>query len=96
MALIKDGRIVADGWRYLPEADSDTGKSPELSLPVDLVVTTDQWQAHRDELLQRNGRLGILLKSDQPPSSIAEDLDHARALHHAENSGTTRWNPSNG
>jgi len=76
MALIRDGRIIADSWRYLPESKPDSSESPELTLPIDLIVTFDQWREHRDALVQRNGRLGVLLRSDQPPSSISDDLNH--------------------
>ena len=76
MALIKDGRIVTDSWRYLPDSESEPKGHAELALPFDLIVTLDQWRKHRETLLQRNRRLGILLRSDEPPSEISGDLEH--------------------
>jgi len=76
MPLIKDGSIATDSWRHLDQSKVEAQGCPELTLPVDLIVTVEQWQAHRDRLLARNGCLGILLHSDQPPSVISDDLDH--------------------
>ena len=69
MPLLKEGRIADDVWTPLPE---DADLTPE----GDLIVTLEQWQADRDRLLARNGRLGLRLKSDQSPAGVAEDLKH--------------------
>lgn len=69
MPLLKDGRIVDDVWTPLPE---DAALTPE----GDLIVTLERWQAERDGLQARNGRLGLRLRSDQSPAGIAEDLAH--------------------
>lgn len=67
MPLIKDGKIANDLWTRaaadapLPDADA-------------LLVPYDIWQAHREELRARKGRLGVLLAADQPPQLIADDL----------------------
>ena len=69
MPLLREGRIVDDPWTPLPE---DATLTPQSSFTVSL----EQWQAERDRLLARGGRLGLRLKSDQPPSAVAEDLQH--------------------
>jgi uncharacterized protein (DUF934 family) len=69
MPLLKDGQAVEDNWTTL---DDDT----PLAAECDLIVSLEQWQAGRDRLRGRNGRLGLRLASDQPPAAIAEDLEH--------------------
>ncbi len=67
MPLIKDDQLIDDPWTTAPD---------EGPLPVEerIIVSLERWQAARTELLARNGRLGIHLKSDQPPALIADDL----------------------
>ena len=74
MPLLKNGQIIEDTWSNLPEsANDDEGGA---ALDVDLIVTLEQWQSDRDALLKRNGRLGLRLRSDQPPAEIVADLEH--------------------
>jgi uncharacterized protein (DUF934 family) len=67
MALVKNGELVtspfidASGLDAIPSTGS-------------VIVSLDQWKAHRDELTRRGTPLGIRLHSDQPPELIAEDL----------------------
>ncbi len=67
MALLKRDRIVDDSWIV---AD-DTSPLPS-GVPV--VISYDRWMRDRDNLLNRNGALGIVLASDQSPELIADDL----------------------
>lgn len=69
MPLLKNGEVVDDPWTPLPE-------DGELTAEGDVVVTLEQWQGSRAELLARNGRLGLRLRSDQSPAQLAEDLEH--------------------
>ncbi len=68
MPLIKDRRIVADDWRHVADGEA---------LPAEggVIVSLARWQAERDSLDGRNAPLGIRLKSDERPDSIAADLD---------------------
>ena len=72
MPLIKNGELIADSWvevaseESLPEGSTDSG---------DIIVTLDHWQAERETLKLRNGRLGIRLSADQLADSIAEDVE---------------------
>ncbi|MEQ8356411.1 MAG: DUF934 domain-containing protein [Kiloniellaceae bacterium] len=69
MPLLKDGRIVEDLWAPLSE---DAALSPA----GDIIITLEQWQADREGLSNRNGRLGLRLRSDQSPAAFADDLEH--------------------
>ncbi len=74
MPLLKNGEVIDDTWSILPEsANDDDGGA---ALDVDLIFSLEQWQNHRDALLKRNGRLGLRLRSDQPPAEIVDDLEH--------------------
>jgi uncharacterized protein (DUF934 family) len=69
MALVKNGELVAS-----PFVDASSAETiPDEGA---VIVTLDQWKAHRDELLKRGTPLGIRLHSDQPPELIADDLAH--------------------
>jgi len=69
MGLIREGRLVPD-----PFTDaSELADLPENRL---LIVSLEQWQAHREALLARGAALGIRLRSDQSPAGIAGDLGH--------------------
>jgi uncharacterized protein (DUF934 family) len=69
MALIKDGKLVADTFVDASAADT-------LPPAGAVLVTLEQWQAQRAALLARGTPLGIRLHSDQPPDLIAADLPH--------------------
>jgi uncharacterized protein (DUF934 family) len=69
MALIRNGKLVDDIYidaRALDPVPTDR--------PV--IVSLQQWQAHRDTLLASKQPLGIRLQSDQPPALLAADLSH--------------------
>jgi uncharacterized protein (DUF934 family) len=68
MPLIKNGEIVQDPWS---EATADA-PLPEVDA---LLVPYALWKEHREELMKRNGKLGVRLAADQPPQLIAGDLD---------------------
>ncbi len=70
MALIKNGQITEDTWIPVT-ADDD-------SVPADgdIVVDLAHWQAERDGLIRRSGRLGIRLAGGQLIEEIEDDLAH--------------------
>ena len=67
MALLKNNAVIDD-----PFTDATGQETIPASGPV--LVDLDQWQTHREQLLQRDDPVGIKLESDQPPVLIAEDL----------------------
>ncbi len=69
MALIKDGKLVAD--TFVDAAT--TGAIPPAGA---VIVSLEQWQAERAALLARGTPLGIRLHSDQSPDVIAADVAH--------------------
>lgn len=70
--LIKDRKLVSDPWRRLRPADD--GSLPAIPPSGDLIVPLGLWQAERDALLVRPGRLGMWLDSNEEPGAVAEDL----------------------
>lgn len=69
MALIKDGKLVTDSF-------VDASAATEIPAAGPVIVSVEQWQAQRAELLVRDTPLGIRLRSDQSPELIAADLPH--------------------
>ena len=68
MALIKEGQVAQDTWRTLSDEDSIIGNGP-------VIISFERWRDAREALKRHNGPLGIRMKSDQPPSLIADDLE---------------------
>ena len=69
MALVKNGELVTSSF-----VDASGAEAIPPAGPV--IVSLDQWKAHRDELLKRGTPLGIRLHSDQAPELVAADLSH--------------------
>jgi len=69
MALVKNGELATSSF-----VDASGAESIPPTGPV--IVSLDQWKAHRDELVKRGTPLGIRMHSDQPPELIAADLPH--------------------
>ncbi len=72
MQIIKDKQITEDNWRYIEDdAPLCTG---------DICVSLKRWQTDREQLLKRDGRLGLRLQPDQPVEAIAEDLQYFQLI----------------
>jgi uncharacterized protein (DUF934 family) len=69
MALIKNGELATSSFVDVSAAEAIPPAGP-------VIVSLEQWQAHRDDLLKRGTPLGIKMHSDQPPELIAPDLQH--------------------
>jgi len=69
MGLIREGRLVPDPF-------TDASGLEHLPDGVPLIVSLEQWQTQRSGLLASGQRLGLRLKSDQPPRLVAADLGH--------------------
>lgn len=64
--IIKDGAIVADTYQLITEAGA---------LPAqDIVVSLDVWQQQREAILAHPYKKGVMLKPDQHPEVIANDV----------------------
>ena len=67
---IKDQKPAEDS--FLPF----TGLEDIDSLPTgDIYVPLDEWKIQRQELLKRNGRLGVLLSNTDDISELEDDLE---------------------
>lgn len=70
--IIKDRDVVSDPWQLLePAAD---GQPPSVPATGDVIIPAALWRAEREVLKVRAGRIGVWLKPDEDPASIAEDL----------------------
>jgi uncharacterized protein (DUF934 family) len=65
--LLRDGRVVADDWRYLSEIDGDAHISA-------VILTWDQWLADKARWLAAPGRLGVVLQPAHKVELLAPDL----------------------
>ncbi len=68
MPLIRATGVVDDPWLFV----KDEEPLPEVGA---VIVTLARWQANRDQLAARPTPLGLRLKSDQPPSLVAGDVE---------------------
>jgi len=66
-AIVKDNQLVEDAFTFAATAESIPPEGPVL-VPLEL------WQSHRESLLERKAPLGVQLRSDQSPETIAADL----------------------
>jgi uncharacterized protein (DUF934 family) len=69
MALIKHAEIAQDPW-------TDASGLEAIPQAGPVIVSLEQWEAHRDALVGRADPVGIRLRSDEPPARIADDLAH--------------------
>ena len=69
MALIKNGELVASSF-------VDASAAEEIPAAGPVIVSFQQWQTYRADLLARGTPLGIRLHSDQSPELIAADVPH--------------------
>ena len=64
--IIKDGAIVADSYQLITEVGD---------LPAqDILVSLDVWQQQRDAILAHPHKKAVMLKPDQHPEVIADDV----------------------
>jgi uncharacterized protein (DUF934 family) len=67
MPLIRNGKPAEDEYAFAADG------APLPDGPV--IVTLTRLRRDRGELLERNARLGVLLKSDESPEALGSDLD---------------------
>ncbi len=67
MPLLKDGRVIADPWHHLDDAQALPDGAPAS-------VSLQRWTAERDALLGRDGPLGVRLPNDVSPLELAADV----------------------
>lgn len=74
MALIKAQKREFDSWQLLEVGAN--GALPSIPANGDVIVPVSAWHALRDDLLARDGRLGVWLSGDDEPADVAKDLAH--------------------
>ncbi len=67
--LVRAGRLVPD-----PFVDATALEALPAGVP--LIVSLEQWRTHRDALLAAGLPVGLRLRSDEPPGTVAGDLPH--------------------
>jgi uncharacterized protein (DUF934 family) len=82
--LLRDGRIVADDWRTSGETavpgdaelpgDGEVLGDGEVPDDASLIVTFAEWQAQRERLISRSGRLGVVLAPADEVERLVPDL----------------------
>jgi len=69
MVLLKNGTVVEDTL-------ADVSAAEQVPENGGILISVAQWQEHRDALIQRSDPLGIVLRSDEKPELIADDLQY--------------------
>jgi len=67
MALLKDGKVTADTY---------TDVSGQDTVPANgaIIVSLEQWRENKDTLSARSDALGIVLRSNEKPELITDEL----------------------
>jgi len=73
MPLLKNGKPHTDEFTDL-SATATPDMLTTTAGPV--LVSLQQWQDHRAELLARGTELGLVLRSDEKPAAVSDDLEH--------------------
>ena len=76
--LIRNRRIVDDSWLLLePQRWLQVGEDglvPDFPDALDVIVPLKLWRLRREDLLARQGRLGLQLDADADLTEVAADL----------------------
>jgi uncharacterized protein (DUF934 family) len=67
MQIIRGGAIVEDGFSHLADG-------AEIPASGDIIVSLERYTELRSSLRQRNGRVGVKLRSDQEAKTVSEFL----------------------
>lgn len=70
--LVKDGQLVQDPWRLIPEADATPDALPDGKIIVPLAL----WLDARDTLRQRLPDIGVWLNGDEEVGVLEDDVEH--------------------
>ena len=69
MPLIRETELVNDEY-------TDISAREDIPASGAIIVSLDQWQSHRDSLIERTDPVGLLLRSNEHPEEIAGDVVH--------------------
>lgn len=65
--IIRNGAIAEDSFQYITDGSA-------LPASGDIIVDVALWEAHKSDLKNRDGRVGVLLPGEAEPDAIADDL----------------------
>lgn len=68
MKLVKNRTVAPDEWHIVDDDEATPEGRP-------IIVSLARFKADRERLIGRNTHLGLRLKSNEAPASVAEDLD---------------------
>lgn len=72
--IIKNRQVANNTWQLLRAGAEQT--LPAVPPTGDVIVSLAQWQAQKEALLARGGRLGVWLANTDDPANVAADLKH--------------------
>lgn len=72
MQIIKDRQIIDDNWQYV--ADDAGLRAGDIS------VSLTRWRQDKQQLLNRNGKLGVRLSPSDSLAELAGDLDKVQLI----------------
>jgi uncharacterized protein (DUF934 family) len=67
MQIVKDKKILEDKWCYTAD-----GEEPGVG---DITVSPARWQQEKQQLLSRDGKIGVRINPDDSLSDLSPDLD---------------------
>lgn len=71
--IIRNRAIVDDSFRYVTHAD-------DLAAGGDIIVDLALWLAHKSDLKNHPGKVGVQLPGDAEPDVIADDLSQLAVI----------------
>lgn len=71
--IIRNRAIVKDNFRYITSAD-------DLANGGDIIVDLSLWNAHKSDLKNHSGKVGVQLPGDAEPDVIADDLSQLAVI----------------
>ena len=69
MPLIRESELVNDEY-------TDVSAQGHIPGSGAVIVSLDQWQSHRQSLIERADPVGLRLQSSEHPEAVAEDVGH--------------------
>ncbi|MCI0654410.1 MAG: DUF934 domain-containing protein [Methylococcaceae bacterium] len=72
MRLIKNREIIEDHWVHIAD--------DPIPLEGCISVSTARWKAEREDLLARDGELGLRISPEDPIEDFAGDLKHFQLI----------------
>lgn len=69
MALLKDGKQIADTWHHAGDEDP-------LQPDIPAIVSLTRWNAEREDIIRSGMEVGVRLTSAERPDDLIADLAH--------------------